>query len=51
MVVETQKKIKEQGTQMQFWNHRISMEKEAKANRRRCFLGDNCRAHASIQTV
>ena len=21
------------------------MEKEAKANRRRCFLGENCRAH------
>ena len=27
------------------------MEKEAKANRRRCFMGENCRAHASIQTV
>ena len=31
--------------------HRRSMEKEAKANRRRCFMGENCRAHASIQTV
>ena len=32
-------------------NHRRSMEKEAKANRRCCFMGENCRAHASIQTV
>ena len=31
--------------------HRRSMEKEAKANRRHCFMGENCRAHASIQTV
>ena len=31
--------------------HRRSMEKEAKANRRCCFMGENCRAHASIQTV
>ena len=29
----------------------FSMEKEAKANRRCCFMGENCRAHASIQTV
>ena len=33
------------------YTHRRSMEKEAKANRRRCFMGENCRAHASIQTV
>ena len=31
--------------------HSRSMETEAKANRRRCFMGENCRAHASIQTV
>ena len=31
--------------------HRRSMDKEAKANRRRCFMGENCLAHASIQTV
>ena len=33
------------------FSHRRSMEKEAKANRRHCFMGENCRAHASIQTV
>ena len=27
-------------------SHRRSMEKEAKANRRRCLMGENCRAHA-----
>ena len=27
--------------------HRRSMEKEAKANRRRCFMGENCHTHAS----
>ena len=32
-------------------NHRRSMEKEAKAIRRRCFMGENCCTHASIQTV
>ena len=32
-------------------SHRRRMEKEAKTNRRRCFLGENCRTHASIQTV
>ena len=26
-------------------DHRRSKEEEAKANRRRCFLGENCRAH------
>ena len=31
--------------------HRRSMEKEAKANRRRCFMGENCCAYASIETV
>ena len=44
--VVTQSLAKSDGPQ-----HRRRMEKEAKANRRRCFLGENCRAHASIQTV
>ena len=36
--------------QVQYY-HRRSMEKEAKASRRRCFMGENCRAYASNQTA
>ena len=31
--------------------HRRSMEKEAKANSRRCFMGENCRTHGFFRTV
>ena len=31
--------------------HRRSMEKEAQANRRHCFMGENWLAHASIRTL
>ena len=38
-------------THTHYCNHRRRIYKEAKADCRRCFLGDNGHPHASIKTV